>query len=190
MVTEPVADHGEGPVWDGVVVHFVDMMAGAVLSFDPDDGSVTRWQVDDVVAALRPRVAGGFVIATERGFAVADHAGGEARPVAKAFDDPAVRMNDGGCDPQGRFYCGTMAYDLRAGGGSLYRLDPDGSVHVVLEGATISNGLVWSLDGGTVYYVDTPTQRIDAFDFEAGSGRLSNRRPSREPSSACPYVTA
>ena len=84
-------------------------------------------------------------------------------------------MNDGACDPAGRFYCGSMAYDKEPGTGALYRLDPDGSVSVVLEGATISNGLDWSPDDALAYYVDTPTLRIDVFDYEPVAG-LTNRR--------------
>jgi sugar lactone lactonase YvrE len=85
-------------------------------------------------------------------------------------------MNEGGCDPDGRFYCGSMAYDQRPGAGALYRLDPDGSVRVVLENVTISNGLEWSPDGSRAYYNDTPTQRIDVLDYDGGSG-LTGRRP-------------
>ena len=87
-----------------------------------------------------------------------------------------MRMNDGGCDPDGRFYCGSMAYDQSAGAAALYRLDPDRSVHVVLEGLTISNGLEWSPDGARAYYVDTATRRLDVFDYDLASG-LSGRRP-------------
>ena len=88
----------------------------------------------------------------------------------------AVRMNDGGCDPDGRFYCGSMAYDETPGAGSLYRLDPDGTTTVVLSGVTISNGLAWSPDGTRAYYVDTPTRRVDVFDYDPGTG-LTGRRP-------------
>jgi sugar lactone lactonase YvrE len=88
-------------------------------------------------------------------------------------------MNEGGCDPDGRFYCGSMAYDQRPGAGALYRLDPDYSVHVVLENVTISNGLEWSPDGSRAYYNDTPTQRIDVFDYDGESG-LTGRRPFAE----------
>jgi sugar lactone lactonase YvrE len=84
-------------------------------------------------------------------------------------------MNDGGCDPQGRFYCGSMAYDTSPGAGSLWRLDPDRSVHKVLDGLTIANGLVWSLDGQTAYHVDTPTGRIDRHEFDAEAGTLHGR---------------
>jgi sugar lactone lactonase YvrE len=86
-------------------------------------------------------------------------------------------MNDGGCDPQGRFYCGTMAYDETTGAGSLYRLDPDRGVTVVLTDVTISNGLQWTAAGDTALYVDTPTGRVDSFDFDGGSGTFANRRP-------------
>jgi sugar lactone lactonase YvrE len=85
-------------------------------------------------------------------------------------------MNEGGCDPDGRFYCGSMAYDKATGAGALYRLDPDGAVHRVLDGVTISNGLEWSPDGSMAYYVDTPTHRIDVFDYSSDAG-LTGRRP-------------
>ena len=87
-----------------------------------------------------------------------------------------IRMNEGGCDPDGRFLCGTMAYDQRPGAGSLYRLDPDRSVTLVLEGVTISNGLEWSPDGTLAYYVDTPTREISVFDYDSAGG-LQDRRP-------------
>jgi sugar lactone lactonase YvrE len=86
------------------------------------------------------------------------------------------RFNDGRCDPRGRFWAGTMAIDAAAGAGSLYRLDPDGSVHRILEGTTISNGLAWSADGATLYYVDTGGQAIQAFDFDLETGAVSGRR--------------
>ena len=92
-------------------------------------------------------------------------------------------MNEGGCDPDGRFYCGSMAYDKRPGAGALYRLDPDRSVRVVLDGVTISNGLDWSPDGTLAYYNDTDTFRVDVFDYDRDAG-LTRRRPfvgDREP---------
>jgi sugar lactone lactonase YvrE len=85
-------------------------------------------------------------------------------------------MNDGGCDPDGRFYCGSMAYDERPGAAALHRLDPDGSVATVLEGVTISNGLEWSPDGTRAFYVDTPTREISVFAYDRERG-LHDRRP-------------
>jgi sugar lactone lactonase YvrE len=87
-----------------------------------------------------------------------------------------VRMNEGGCDPEGRFYCGSMAYDQRTGAGSLYRLDPDRSVRVLADGLTISNGLEWSPDGTLAYYNDTATHTVSVFDYDPGAG-LHDRRP-------------
>lgn len=85
-------------------------------------------------------------------------------------------MNDGGCDPQGRFYCGSMAYDATPGAGALFRLDPDLSVHRVLSGVTISNGIHWHRGGRLVYHTDTMTGRVDVYDFDPGIGEFSGRR--------------
>ena len=175
QLTPVVTYHGEGPVWDSSIgqLHFVDMLAGDLLTLD--GGDVTRKHVGDVCAVWRPRTGGGGIVGVERGFALLDPDGTQ-RTLPEVFGDSAHRMNEGGCDPQGRFYCGTMAYAETPGAGTLYRLDPDGSIATVLTGVTISNGIVWSLDGGTVYYVDSPTHQIAAFDFDAASGTLHNRR--------------
>ena len=179
QVTGPVAYHGEGPVWSERWggLRWVDMLAGDILSLVAD-GTINRRHVGTIAAALRPRQQGGAVIGVERGFAL-EEADGKIRHLDELWYDDNVRMNEGGCDPDGRFYCGSMAYDQQPGAGALYRLDPDGSVHVVLENVTISNGLEWSPDGSRAYYNDSPTQRIDVFDYEAESG-LSGRRPFAE----------
>jgi sugar lactone lactonase YvrE len=130
------------------------------------------------------------VLAIEEGFAVLDSFAGEPRLVA-AIDHgpgPATRMNDGKCDSQGRFWAGSMAYDCAPGHGALYRLDPDLRVSKVLGGITISNGLDWSDNGRTLFYIDTlagasfwdvinGTVRpgIDAFDIDPVSASLSRR---------------
>jgi sugar lactone lactonase YvrE len=85
-------------------------------------------------------------------------------------------MNDGKCDRAGRFWAGTMAMKEGPGAGSLYRLDTDHSVHTMVTGVTISNGLCWSLDDKQMYYIDTPLGRVDVFDFDAPSGAIKNRR--------------
>jgi sugar lactone lactonase YvrE len=123
-------------------------------------------------------LASGAVIGVERGFAL-EEAEGTLNHLDELWSDTNVRMNEGGCDPDGRFYCGSMAYDQQPGAGALYRLDPDGSVRVVLENVTISNGLEWSPDGSRAYYNDSPTQRIDIFDYDGESG-LTGRRPFAE----------
>ncbi len=178
-VTEPVAQHAEGPVWhaDEGVLHFVDMLAGDLLSFDPASGALHRRHVARVLAAVRPRQGGGLVAGVERGFALIDRLDGPPRILDPLWIDEGVRMNDGGCDVTGRFYCGSMAYDEGHGRGTLYRLDPDLGTSVVLTGVTISNGLAFSADGRTAYYVDSATQRVDVFDYEPADGAFTHRRP-------------
>jgi sugar lactone lactonase YvrE len=175
-VTDSVAYHGEGPVWSHRWggLRWVDMLAGDVLSLH-DDGTIGRRHVGGVAAAVRPRTRGGAVIAVERGFALED-ADGSLTPLDPVWADESVRMNEGGCDPDGRFWCGSMAYDQRPGGAAVYRLDADRTVHRVLDGVTISNGLEWSPDGGLAYYDDTATHRIDVFHYDADGG-LTGRRP-------------
>ena len=96
-----------------------------------------------------------------------------AQPEAGRTD---VRMNDGACDPQGRFWAGTMAYDESPGAGALYRLELDGSCTTVLTGLTISNGIGWSPDGSTMYLNDSGTGCVDAFRFDGATGAISDRR--------------
>jgi len=130
-----------------------------------------------VAAAIRPRRRGGFVLATERGFRLLNEDLYPVGPAVPAFDDERLRMNDGACDPQGRFYCGSMAYDEAPGAGTLWRLEPNLSVHPVLHDLTISNGLQWTADGRTALHIDTPTNRIDRYDFDGASGAFTDRRP-------------
>lgn len=176
QVTDAIAFHAEGPVWSERWggLRWVDMLAGDVLALG-DDGRVERRHVGSVAAALRPRSSGGAVIGIERGFALEDP-GGRVTPLPELWDDAGVRMNEGACDPDGRFYCGSMAYDKRPGAAAVHRLDPDGETTVVLRGVTISNGLDWSPDGGLAYYNDTGTGRTDVFDYDSESG-LTHRRP-------------
>jgi sugar lactone lactonase YvrE len=176
QITDSVAYHGEGPVWSPRWggLRFVDMLAGDVLAL-AHDGAVQRRRIGVIAAALRPRKAGGAVIAVERGFAF-ESADGELTYSEAVWGDPGVRMNEGGCDPDGRFYCGSMAYDKSPGAAALYCLDKDRSVRPVLQGVTVSNGIDWSPDGSRAYYNDTDTHRTDVFDYDREGG-LTNRRP-------------
>ena len=177
-ITGPIARHGEGVIWDSAegLVRWVDMLAGDVLSIAPGKSETHRFHAGRVVTALRPRRHGGLVLGMERGFALLDAEFTQEAPVVELWSDPSVRMNDGGCDPAGRFFCGSMAYDGAFGRGRLYRLDPDGTVTTVLRGVTISNGIAWTPDGGMAYYIDSFTQCIDAFDYDVERGKLTGRR--------------
>jgi sugar lactone lactonase YvrE len=120
------------------------------------------------------------VLGIERGFALEEPDGTIAR-LSEVWTDASVRMNEGACDPDGRFYCGSMAYDKRQGAAAVYRLDPDRSVSVVLENVTISNGLDWSPDGSLAYYNDTDTGGTDMFDYDTASGLRGRRRFAETP---------
>lgn len=170
QLTEPVASHGEGPCWSTSWggLRWVDMLAGDVLSLD-QGGRVSRQHVGKVAAMLRPRAAGGAIVAREHDFAIL-HQDGRVEPIATVLDDPDVRLNEGGCDPQGRLYCGSTRYDYAAGGANVYRLDEDHRVSVAIRGVTISNGLEFSPSGDFAYYVDTPTNRIDRLDYDPDRG--------------------
>ncbi|MEP7089046.1 MAG: SMP-30/gluconolactonase/LRE family protein [Nocardioidaceae bacterium] len=176
QVTASIAYHGEGPVWSPSWggLRLVDMLAGDVLSLR-DDGGVDRRHVGSVAAVVRPRRGGGAVIGVERGF-VLEERDGSLTVLDEVWSEGARRMNEGGCDPRGRFYCGSMAYDQTPGAGSLYRLDPDLSVHVVLSDVTVSNGLEWSPDGTRAYYNDTATHQISEFDDDPVDGLTARRR--------------
>jgi sugar lactone lactonase YvrE len=184
QLTGPVAFHAEGPVWSPSWggLRWVDMFAGDVLSMGLDDSGLEGSASDDIgrrhvgaiAAALRPRRGGGAVIAVERGFVLED-AAGELHPLPDLWTDPSLRMNEGSCDPDGRFYCGSMARDKGVGRGSMYRLDADGTTSLLFGGSTISNGLAWSPDGSIAYYIDTETRRVDMFDYTKDSGLTARR---------------
>ncbi len=171
QLTAPLADHGEGPVWfaDARQLRFVDMLAGDIVTIDADGALVERRSVGAVAAAFRPRASGGLVIAVERGFALLS-SDGELTTLPEVWSDPTVRMNDGACDTQGRFLCGSMAYDA-AGRGSLHRLELDGSTTTVLDGLTISNGLAFSPDGSSAVFVDSMTEQVRRYHLPADDGR-------------------
>jgi sugar lactone lactonase YvrE len=117
-----------------------------------------------------------LVLALENGFALFDPGSGALRQVAEIEAcAPDALMNDGKCDPQGRFVAGTTTRRETPGAGALYRLDSDCSVDVLLRDVTLSNGLGWSPDGRVMYYVDSALQRIDTFLY-GKDGRLTARR--------------
>ena len=173
--TDVITAHGEGPVWlPGLGLHCVDMERGDVVRIADDGTERDRLHVGAIAAVIRPRVSGGLVIAAERHLVLLDGAG-DRTDLPDAFTDDSVRFNDGGCAPDGSFYCGTMAYDQAHGRGRLFRFAADGGSEVVLPSVTVSNGFWFSPDGSLAYYNDTPTQHVDVFDWAPETG-LTNRR--------------
>ncbi|HEY3615033.1 MAG TPA: SMP-30/gluconolactonase/LRE family protein [Gaiellales bacterium] len=184
QITEAIATHGEGPCWlaRSGELGWVDMLAGRVLATSLATSTTQVIEIPGPIAAIiRPRAAGGLVVATETGVVLLDEYESPT-PLCEIIAEPGIRMNDGACDPQGRFWCGSMAYDHDAQpeAGSLWRVGADGAVATALTGIGISNGLDWSDDGTTAFYVDTPTGRIDTFAFDGATGELSERRPFAE----------
>jgi sugar lactone lactonase YvrE len=172
---------GECAIWNSALqrLHWIDIEGQRVFTYDPATGENRAYDVGQKVGTVVPRVRGGVMLALLEGFATLDLDSGRVAllPRPPEHDPAAVRFNDGKCDPAGRFWAGTMA--LVKGPkplGRLYRLDADGSMHVVLRDVGTSNGIVWSLDRRTLYFIDTPLRRIDAFDFNDATGAIANRR--------------
>lgn len=168
---------GEGPRWNGEeqALYWVDIENDAFHRFDPATGEHERCVVGLPVGALGFRAAGGLVLATRDGFAVWEPQTQALRFLADPeAGRPESRFNDGAVDCRGRFWAGTMSAGPTS---SLYRLDPDGRVHQMEKGLTISNGIGWSPDNRTMYLTDTPRNVIYAYDFDPATGAIANRRP-------------
>jgi sugar lactone lactonase YvrE len=178
-VLEVGATLGEGPVWDDreQQLLFVDILGERVHWFHPGLGTHHSSVTDGPVGAVALREDGGLVLARLDCFVRAGPSG-EGRAEVEGFrvDGHAVRFNDGKVDPWGRFVAGTMDWGQEAPIGALHMLWPDDSVTTLLENVTLSNGLAWSADGDVLYYIDSPTHRVDAFDVDPASGALSARR--------------
>jgi sugar lactone lactonase YvrE len=177
VLAEAGAQLGEGALWDVRTerIAWVDILGRRIHQTDPADGATESFEVALDVGTIAPRTAGGFVAALQDGFWVVGD--GPTRKIAGVPEArPGLRFNDGKCDPGGRFWAGTMAYDEAAGAACLYRLDPTGEVSRVLDDVTISNGMAWSDDRSTMFYIDTPTRRIDAFTYDVDTGSITDRR--------------
>jgi sugar lactone lactonase YvrE len=173
------ADVGEAPHWDepAKTLLFVDLTGGVVYRYDQSGVKLGSFSVGQEVGAVVPRRAGGLVLAVRDGIAVVSETGTGfelAAPVER--DIPGNRMNDAKCDPAGRLFAGTTAFDFSPHSAALYRVEPDWSFEPVVRGATQSNGIAWSPDGSRMYFIDSATQGVDVFDYDAGTGSAGNRR--------------
>lgn len=186
-ITDSIAHHAEGPCWWPATgrLRFVDMLHGAIIELDGDQHR--RLPVPSAIASMiRPRAAGGAVVATESGIALAEREDlSDLTEVVSLFEDPAIRTNEGGCDPQGRLWLGTMAYEKTEGAATMYRWDgPGHDPAVAWDGASISNGIGWSPDGTLAYWNDTPTGRITVLDHDPERGPVDPRPFVRLPEDA------
>ena len=183
MITpEPIGTHisqwGEGPVWTGNRLLYVDIEGHKLLSFDPVSGKETIWDVGQRIGTVVPRASGGLVWAGHHGIYAFDEATGQSALITHPEADiPTNRFNDGKCDPAGRLWAGTLDMNTpRKATAALWCLHADHRIEKKYAPATISNGIVWTADAQTMYYIDTPQKKVFAYDFENATGNISNER--------------
>jgi len=177
---------GECPVWvpEENALYWVDIPHGGLQRWSAQSGEVQRWNADTMLACIARTETGGWVAGMESGFfLLTPRAGGHLDTQLLAGVEhprPDMRMNDGRCDRQGRFWAGSMVLDMgaNAAAGILYRYAGDGAAHAQLDGFITLNGLAFSPDGRTMYVSDSHplVQQIWAFDYDVDSGTPSNRR--------------
>jgi len=169
---------GEGLLWDAAAgsVRWVDIER-RLLRSRTADGSLDQTRFVQRPTALAPRAAGGLLVAFDRGIAELDapHEPPRLRAALEP-EEPATRINDAKCGPDGRLFAGTMHEQGAERACALYRIDHDFGVTRAVDGVTLSNGLGWSPDGATLYYVDTMAHGVDAFNYDVRDGTLRDRR--------------
>lgn len=177
--TEPVgtirSKWGEAPIWWQGALYYTDIEGRMVHRYVPATGEEQSWDAGRRVGTIVPRDSGGLVIAGDDGFSFLDLETGAVTSISDPEADmPDNRFNDGKCSPDGYFFAGSISLAKRTGEAKLYRLAPDLTITSAFSPVTNSNGIVWSADGKTVYYIDTPRREVLAFDYE--NGHLRNPR--------------
>lgn len=170
---------GEGPVWDteNQRLLWVDILNGNIHQFYPETGVNSVFHTGKFVGSIVLRQNGGIIAALQDGFTEINlHNGAINKLSTPACHPEGNRFNDGKCDKTGRYWAGTMSLTDVEGAGKLYTLDTDQAVAVKVENVSISNGLAWSHDDKLFYYIDTPTHRVVAYDYNAGTGSIENKR--------------
>ena len=170
---------GEGSIWDAEkkVLYWVDILAGEVCIFNPRLNENRVIHTCQAVGTVVPRASGGLLVALHNGIAAVDLDTGNLSPIADPErDTPRNRFNDGKCDPAGRFWAGTMEFNGAANEGALYCLDVDHTLTRKVSPVSISNGIVWSLNHETMYFIDTVLNNVRAWDHDIDTGRITRER--------------
>jgi sugar lactone lactonase YvrE len=175
-----VAAHGEGPVWAEASgrLFWVDLTGGKLHALDAAERTVETRIFPEPVCAVAPFADGRLLVAFAKRIAWVDWSSGAVTATVCEVEPqkPGNRCNDGKLDPAGRFWIGTMSADGSVpGAGALYRLDGERLVPV-LEGLTIANGMGWTADARTMFFIDSPTLEVWAFDFNPADSTITNRR--------------
>lgn len=175
LLLDARATLGEGAIWHPVEkkLYWVDIEGRELHIYDPATGRDRELPTGEKVGTVVPVQDGGVLLALQNGIHKMSLPGGELTFLVDAEKDSAIRYNDGKCDPAGRFWVGTIAGQGEA---ALYRVNRDGTIHRQLDNITCSNGIVWSADKKTMYYTDTPTMEVMAFDYDDATGSISNPR--------------
>lgn len=173
-----VSKWGEGPIWWQDALFYVDIEGHKIIRLDPVSGEESTWAVGERVGTVVPTEGKDLMYAGDTGFVRFNPENGEKTAIAdpEAALRATNRFNEGKCDPAGRFWAGSISLVKNKGTAHLYCLDTDGSLERKIEGVTNSNGICWSADASTMYYIDTPTKSIQAYDFDKDTGALSNAR--------------
>ena len=164
---------GEGPAWDSKTqtLYWLDILEKRIYA----DTRILA-QLDDLVCCIVPRKNGNLLLGTRLGFADLNPDSVQLTVLAALDSElPTNRLNDGKCDPAGRLLAGTMDMNEKDPNGALYSFDGKNSTRL-LDKVTISNGLAWSVDYKTFYYIDTPTREVKAFDYDLATGQIANPR--------------
>ncbi|MEQ9030200.1 MAG: SMP-30/gluconolactonase/LRE family protein, partial [Aggregatilineales bacterium] len=170
---------GEGPLWDEreQCFYWVDILPGKIHRYDPAGGDHQVYDVGEMIGTIGLRENGGLVVAVRSGFAYFDISTETLTPITDPeADKPDNRFNDGKPSPDGGFFAGTMAVSGAEGAGALYYLSQAGDVKKVVDNVSISNGIAWSIDLKTMYYIDSTPKKVYAFDYDASNGEVSNQR--------------
>lgn len=172
------AEIGESPLWDETSgdLLWVDTMVGTIHRRNVQSGRMSAFSVGAAVGSIVLTESGALLAAASDGFRLITSDGGIRMLAPVEAYDSETRMNDGRCDLRGRFWAGTMELNAAPRRGSLYRLDLDLSVQKMVTEVSCSNGIGWSPDATLMYYVDSPTGRVDVFDFDLTRGEVSGRR--------------
>ena len=174
--TESSSSLGEGPLYYEGDFYWVDLIEGKLMVKSRDGEEAVLYEdITNPATSIVPGKDGSFQLTLANGFA--RYADGKI-VVEECFKvtDPIIRFNDGKCDSLGNFWAGTIDKNESTPKGALYALTPKKSLVQVLSGVTVSNGLCWSADQETLYYIDSPTKQVCAYDLDPVSLVISNQR--------------
>lgn len=167
---------GEGPYWHAArnSLFFVDIERRTLYEYSLADNSLQPWTMPARVSVIMQDNQGQLILGLQGGMAAFDLATGELDwLVSLEKDKPNNRTNDGGIDPKGRIWIGTVDVDLAPNKGALYCIGSDLSIVKKIDHCTISNGITWSLDGKRMYYIDTALQTIQSYLFDEETGNIT-----------------